>query len=186
MMVLPSGREGRRLALGLLIVAIGLFYAALVQPALDIYDEGRAELADRHEKIRRLEMLVAQLPELEARYAAGSEATTNGAFLVGSTDAAAGAELLDNVRTMLGLAGASFNSADTIPASAKGPMRQVGLRISAAGNLTALIQFLERAEQHRPALAIDNLDIRGVAKGGSDPAASLEISMDVFGLHRGS
>ena len=66
---LPSGRQGRILAVGLLVLAAVVVWLGLAAPLMDFYDVQAAKLAQRAALAQRMAMLAAELPDLRTRAA---------------------------------------------------------------------------------------------------------------------
>jgi hypothetical protein len=66
---LPTGRQGRLLALLLLLVALGGIYLFAVAPLLDVYAERTAVMENRRMLVPRLNAAADELPGLLARVA---------------------------------------------------------------------------------------------------------------------
>lgn len=179
---LPVGREGRILAVGILVLLVALTYWVVVEPLVGWYAARGEEIERQRALIGRLERAIAEQPQLEARLAAmrASGATVD-ALLKGDSDAVAGAELLATLKGMVAQSGGTLTSAENLPAEARGPFRQVGVRAAVTADLAALATLLQTIEEARPPLLIDNLQIRGES-GQATATAKLTIGFDAYGL----
>ena len=167
---LPSGRQGRVLALGLLVLAAIVLWLGMAAPLMDLYDAETAKLAQRSALAARMTVLAAELPELQTR-AAAVPANNGTATFDGATDA---------------LAGATLSSTETLTAEPAGPYRRIGVKLSISAPLPVLAQLLAQIEQSRPPMLIDDLQIHGspiVLPGVT--ASALDVGFTVYGFRSG-
>ena len=102
---MPTGWQGRLLALFLFIVALGGIYLLVAAPLLDLYAEREKTSEDRRMLLSRLKATTAEVPALRARVAEAREASTNMVALEGASDAIASANLQSRVAEHAAAAG---------------------------------------------------------------------------------
>ena len=182
---LPSGRQGRVLALGRLVLAAIVLWLGVAAPLSDLYDAQSAKLAQRTALAARMAGLAAELPELQIR-AAAVPANNGAATFEGATDALAGATLQSQLQSLAGTAGATLSSTETLTAEPAGPYRRIGVKLSISAPLPVLVQLLAQIEQSRPPMLIDDLQIHGspiVLPGVT--ASALDVGFTVYGFRSG-
>jgi len=184
---MPTGWQGRLLALSLLFVALSGVYLVAVSPLLDLYAERAAVLENRRMLLPRLRATADELPALTARVeqlraAAGTRKIT----LEGASDALAAAALQSRIEEFASSAGATIGSTESLPAEARSGYRRIGLRYVLSGPYEALVKFLAKLEAATPPLVIDNLHIHGVLRRPGTPASTgLDAGLDVYGYRGG-
>lgn len=183
---LPTGRQGRLLALGLVLLAAILLWLAAAQPLLDLYADQSAKLAQRAALADRMTLLAAEVPALQER-AASVPANNGEATFQGATDALAGASLQSLLQSLAGSAGATLSSMETLPADQAGPYRRIGVKLSISAPLSVLVQLMAQIEQARPPMLLDDLQIHGspILLPGARSAA-LDAGFTVYGFRSGA
>jgi len=183
---LPTGREGRILALGLVVLAAIVLWLGIAIPLMDYYDARAAKLAQQAALAARMTALAAELPALQAR-AAAVPANNGDATFAGATDALAGATLQAQLQSFASTAGASLTSLETLSAEQAGPYRRIGVKLSINAPLPVLVQLIAQIEQARPPMLLDDLQIHGspIQLPGAQSTA-LDISFTVYGFRSGS
>lgn len=183
---LPTGRQGRLLALGLVLLTAILLWLGAAQPLLDLYAARGAKLAQRAALADRMAMLAAEVPALQAR-AASVPANNGEATFQGATDALAGASLQSLLQSLAGAAGATLSSMETLAADQAGPYRRIGVKLSISAPLPVLVQLMAQIEQARPPMLIDDLQIHGspIMLPGAQSAA-LDAGFTVYGFRSGT
>ncbi len=162
-LVLPTGRSGRMLALGLTGLALLLLWLAIGSPLRDLYGERAQALAGREAVAAHMKRLSERLPALRAQAQAASVRSGPAALIEGASDAIAGAALQEQVQQMASSLGATLSSSETLaatPASA-GPYRRVGVRLAVTAPFEVMVRLIEAIEQASPAMLIDDLQLHG-------------------------
>lgn len=160
MVVHSTGRAGPWLALMLLGVVVLVGWLALASPLLAWHAERATVVADRTVLAQRLERMAATLPALRLAVQATDVNGNASALLAGTTDAIAGAALQGLVQEMALQAGATLTSVETLPASAVGLYRRIGLRLSLNVSWPVLIALLQAMAQARPRIIIDDMELQ--------------------------
>jgi general secretion pathway protein M len=181
---LPTGYQGRLLALLLLLVTLGGFYLLVAVPILDFYAARAAVIENRRMLVPRLKAAADELPGLRARVAdLRATAGTHKVTLEGSSDAIASANLQSRIAELATSVGVTIGSTESLPVEVRGGYRRIGLRYTLSGPYETLVKFLARLEAATPPLVIENLHIHGVLRRPGTPAASaLDAGLDVFGF----
>jgi general secretion pathway protein M len=184
---MPTGRQGRIIALGLVFIALAGVYLLVVSPLLDFYADRAAVIENRRILLPRLSAAADELPGLRAqveqlRAAAGTRKLT----LEGTSDAIAAAALQSRIEELATSVGATIGSTESLPAEARSGYRRIGLRYVLSGPYETLVRFLAKLEAATPPLVIDNLHIHGVLRRPGTPAAAgLDAGLDVYGYRDG-
>jgi general secretion pathway protein M len=155
---LPTGRNGRLLALALVLVAAAVLWAGVAAPLTDLYAAQAERLAQRQALLQRMQVLAGDLPRLRDQASHVDE--TAEPTIGGASDALAAAKLQDLVQDAATNAGTALSSVETLPAEPAGGYRRLALRISFDADLEVLATVMQNIEQSRPPLLIDDLQIR--------------------------
>ncbi len=185
---LPTGRPGRLLAAGLLLLLLVAGWELVGSPLCDWYD-GRAEaLAGRQALSVRMQALAARLPALRRAAEAGAGRSGPGVLIEGGSDAIAGAALQGQVQQMAATLGASLSSSETLPGAAAGPSgsgyRRVAVRISVTAPFEVMVRLVAAIERATPVMLIDDFELHG-SRIQLMQNAPLEASLTVLSFRRG-
>jgi Tfp pilus assembly protein PilO len=181
---LPTGHQGRLLALLLLLVVLGAVYLVVAAPLLELYGGRAALIEDRRMLVPRLKAAADELPELRARVAdLRTTAGTAKVTLEGSSDAIASANLQSHIAELAASVGVTVGSTESLPVETRGGYRRIGLRYTLSGPYETLLTFVAKLEAATPPLVVENLHIHGVLRRPGTPAASaLDAGLDVYGF----
>ena len=189
--VLPEGRRGQWLAVGLVVVLAAFLWLGVAAPLVDWYDARQAELASRHALLDHMAARVRELPVLR-RLAAASHAAAgpDATLLTGDSDAMAAAALQGVIQDMATTAGATLSSEEVLPAVQQGGFRQIGLRISLTARWPVLVQLLQEIDASDLRLLVDDLEFHAVddasGEGGSSANPPLASSFVVMAFRAGT
>ena len=181
---LPTGHQGRLLALLLLLVVLGAVYLVVAAPLLELYAGREAVVENKGMLVPRLRAAAEELPELRARIAqlratAGARKVT----LDGSSDAIAAANLQSHIEELAASVGVTIGSTESLPVEVRGGYRAIGLRYTLSGPYESLVKLIAKLEAATPPLVIDTLHIHGVLRRPGTPAAgALDAGLDVYGF----
>lgn len=181
---LPEGLRGKLLAVALLITVITAFWAGIAVPLTEWYGT-RADRLDQQARLaRRMEQIVADLPELRRR-ASTAEAAAPVAVLEGASDSVAGAALQQRLQQIGTDAGAQLASIEVLPGEPVGAYRRIGVRVSVTGTWPVVVKLLDAITASSPPLLVNDLQIESsrAIMGFAEP--SLSTSMVVFGFRAG-
>jgi general secretion pathway protein M len=184
---LPTGKPGRALALSILCVIIGLIYAGVIAPLVDLYRGGEVTLADRQLLVPKLEQLAAEVPALRARLAALQAAGAgHEVVLDGATDALAAANLQSRLEQLAAANGVTIASTEAVVTEDRGPYRRIGLRLAVNGQYEAIIKLLAAVEEASPPMVPGNLQIHGLFRAIEIRTGyPLETRFEVYGFRIG-
>jgi general secretion pathway protein M len=181
---LPTGHQGRLLALLLLLVVLGAMYLVVAAPLLELYAGRAALVEDSRMLVPRLNAAAEELPELRAQVAdlratAGARKVT----LEGSSDAIASANLQSHIAEFATSVGVTIGSTESLPVEVRGGYRRIGLRYTLSGPYETLLKLIAKLEAATPPLVIENLHIHGVLRRPGTPmAGALDAGLDVYGF----
>ncbi|WP_428390403.1 type II secretion system protein GspM [Lichenicoccus sp.] len=183
---LPTGRNGRLLAVLIALLVLAVLWLAIALPLLDWHATRAEALAERRALADRMTLLVARLPAMQARAQAlrapGRAGAT--ALIAGNSDAVASAEIQEKVASLASSLGLSLASTETLAAASEGSYRRVGVRVSMDAGFEVVVRLLGAIEAARPSLLIDDLQIHGTRLLGQTGAAPLNVAFTVIGYRR--
>lgn len=181
---LPTGWQGRTLAVFLLLVALTSVYLVVAAPLLDLYAEREARAESRRSLLAKLDTIAAELPALHARVGALRTAMdSHKLMLEGASDAIASAALEGDIEKFAAAAGARVGSTEILPVQTQGHYHRVGLRLLISGPYESLMKLLAKIETATPPLVIDDLQIRSLLRRvGAPTAPGLDASLEVYGF----
>lgn len=182
--ILPTGWQGRLLALTLLFATFAAAYFLLVAPWYYLYSVREARIARERTLLVKLNAVADELPRLHASAAKLRSAVDSDKLTFeGASDSIASAALQMRVEQSAGAAGVTVGSSEIIPARARGSYHRIGLRLLLSGSYENLIRLLVRLEAATPSLVIDDLQIRGLQRRlGIGGALPLDVSLEVSGF----
>lgn len=183
---LPTGRNGRILAVLIALLALALVWLAVAAPLIGWHDDRQEALEQRQALAVRMAMLVQRLPALrtQAQAMAASGQAGAGALIPGNSDAVASAAIQEKVAAMAGSMGLSLSSTETLAATREGSYRRVGVRVSLDAAFPVVVHLLQSIETAQPSLLVNDLQIHGTRLLGQSDAAPLNVAFTVIGFRR--
>lgn len=179
---LPTGREGRVIAVGIAVVIPLVLWFGVGAPLAGWYAQRAASLAERQELARHLEQLVATIPDLQRRAAQEQSGEGTDWLLAGNTDAIAAAALQEKVQAMAGATGATIASVEILPVQELGSYRRIGLRVAVyARAWSGLAGLLQRLEQDMPKMLIAELEIRALPSRNANSDTPTSAIVTILG-----
>lgn len=181
---LPTGWQGRVLALLMLLVALTTVYLVVAAPLLDIYRGRAAHTASQRALVVKLGAIAAELPVLRARVedlrvAADSHKLT----LDGASDAIASAALQGHIEQFAAASGVTVGSTEILPIDTQGEYHRVGLRMLISGSYESMMKLLATIEMATPPLVVDGLQIHSLMRrAGASTTFGLDASLEVSGF----
>ena len=159
-------------------------------PARDWYAARQMRLETARRMLAHERDLVATLPALKARVAAGRRHGSGGAsaattLLPGASDAVAAAALQGDLQGLAQQSGVSLNSAETVASQAHGALRRIPLRVRMTTSYRDLVGLLGRIAGSRPLMLVDQLEIHATSlpeSGSPDAALPLSAEITVAGF----
>ena len=183
---LPTGRNGRILAVLITLLALALVWRAVAVPLIGWHDDRREALEQRQALADRMAALVQRLPMLrrQAQAIAASGQATAGALIEGNSDAVASAAIQEKVAAMAASLGLSLSSTETLAATREGAYRRVGVRVSLDAAFPVVVHLLQSIETAQPSLLVNDLQIHGTRLLGQSDSAPLNVAFTVLGFRR--
>lgn len=172
-------RHGRRLALGLLVLAIIAIVgpvAFLVWSVNRYYDN---ELSSKQERIARYQRIAATRADVAKQLDAMRSKEPRKAFLRSGATALSAAEAQEAVRSIIESNGGKLITMQAPSSREDGRYRQITVNVQLTANVQALRRILHTIETNTPALFVDNLMIRSQVSGQHRPAPGQEPEMFV-------
>jgi general secretion pathway protein M len=180
---LPTGRQGRLLALVLLLIALGGIYVLAAAPLLDVYAELDKALENRRMLMPRLAAAGTDVPALRARITElRAAASTHAVALEGASDAIASANLQSRIQELASSADVTIRTTESLPAELRGDYHRIGLRLVLTATYDNFLSLLAKLETAMPPLVIDNLRVRGLLTRSGGAAARVSVGLDVYGF----
>lgn len=145
----------------LLIVFLAAAYTFLLEPVVVGYRETDRQIEEVREQLPRYQRLAAMRWTLEDQmHQSAAEASSEGYYLSGGTDALAAAGLQDQVNALVQGKGGSLRSIQPMPGIDEEGFRRITLRVQMTATNEALFEILYALEAGTPLLFIENLDIQ--------------------------
>lgn len=169
-----SARERKLAAVALLIGAVVLAEGLVIQPILTGFAEREAERASLQTQLAHAEQTIAALPRL--RRMARVETSQHRAFVIsGATPDAAGSALEDRLRADVEAVGGEYRGSDHDGSAFDLVHAHAVVRMP----IDKLSRWLERLENERPYLVVEQLAIGADAALASQKAETLDVKIDV-------
>lgn len=176
-----SARERKLVAVGLLLLAIGLVWLAVIAPILAGFEARAAERDQLRLLMARNERLLAALPQL--RRAAEQQRRTDGRYALAAPDAAQAREALKaRLSATLTSNGGQVTAVRDLEAEL--PAGSVGARADAVLTLSQLHESLRRLEIEEPYVVVEYLSVGADRAYVSGTAGPLDVRIEVSVPHR--
>jgi len=185
--------QSRAVALGILLILIGLLYLAVGQPLLGRYRMYQEAIDGALDHLAHYRGMIAARPALEARLAQLRQkqgATPD--YLHDATPALAAAELQEHVKRMIEEAGGKLVSTQSLPIQEEGRFLRITVKVQMSGDVDVARKVFYGLESGTPRLFLTELYMRGRARvrrvRGRDPVneGELDVRFDLYGyIHRG-
>jgi hypothetical protein len=184
-LTLPAGRQGRFLAIGLLLAAILVLWLGVASPVFDLYAERADELDSLRARVSRGAALIEALPALTREADTAARAPTQ-AVLQGNSDAIAGATLQEQVQGMAAGTNAQLTSIETLPGEQVGAYRRIGVRVELSAQLAVLTHLLAAVEQAQPSMLVDDIRLTATPVGPQNVQLPLDVAFTVYAFRIGT
>jgi general secretion pathway protein M len=183
---LPTGRNGRILAVLITLLALALVWRAVAAPLIGWHDDRQDALEQRQALADHMANLARQLPMLraQAQALAASGQASAGALIEGNSDAVASAAIQEKVAAMASGLGLSLSSTETLAATREGAYRRIGVRVSLDATFPVVVHLLQAIETAQPSLLVNDLQIHGTRLLGQSESAPLNVAFTVLGFRR--
>jgi general secretion pathway protein M len=184
---LPEGPTGQVLAVAAAAIMLAIFWLALLTPLLGWYGGQSSALAAAQLEAAHLQALQASLPELRRQAAArATEAPAADILLQGDSDAIAGANLQAALNSLAAQAGTTLDSTESVPASASGGLRRIGVTVSLNATWPALVAFLTAIDAASPRMIVDDLTVSADSAPDARQDVTLQASFTVAAFRAGA
>lgn len=180
-----SPERSRRLAIGLLVVAIVAAIAAVAVPVWlrhRHYDIAMQESLDKLDRYRRIS---STRPEVARQLEAMRGKESRKFFLRSGAAAFSAAEAQEAVRAIVEANGGRLITMQAPSSRDEGRYRQVTVNVQLTANIFALRKIISTIEGNTPFLFVDNMMIRSQVPASHKPAPGQEpdmfVTLDVTG-----
>lgn len=186
-MVLPTGRNGRVLALGLLLVLIGVVVAAIAVPAYLLHERYQTARSGAEERIDRYRKVASHRAEHQRALDVLKAREASRFFLKNSAPNLASAELTDMVRPMIESSGSRLTSVQPATVKEDSGFRLYTLNIGFSATPQALQKTLYTLETSIPYLFVENVSMRATVPRGykpppnQEPEVSVQMEVQAYG-----
>jgi hypothetical protein len=184
---LPTGRNGRALAIGLVFVTLAVAWLAVGSPLIGWYSARAAHLAERRLFAAHMTEIAAELPALQQQeHRLASSVPVRTVLLQGSTNAIAAATLQQTIQSLASGAGATISSTETLATQTSGHYRLIRLQVSLNGTWPVLVHLLQAITTAQPTMLVDDLRVTGPDLIGQAATAPLVASITVIAFRAGT
>jgi general secretion pathway protein M len=179
-----TGRPGQALAVGIGVLALGLIWFGVIDPAQSWFANRTERLDQRQALLHRMQQIAATLPALRAASAGAPERGDNGdaMTLPGTSDSVAAADLQERIQRMAATAGTSLTAVETLPVTTIGKWHKVALRISTSAPWPVLMDLLRSIDQSPTRILVDDVHFHSAAIVTRPVILPVQASMVVYGF----
>lgn len=178
--------KSRRLAVGLLALAILVLVAAIAIPVWIVNHRYAAALADLGDKLARYQRIAATRPEVAKSLEAVRAKDAKRFFLRSGAAALTAAEAQEAVRRLVEGGGGRLITMQAPTAKDEGRYRQVTANVQLTANVIALRRILHAIETNQPMLFVDNVMVRSQVpsnfRAGPGQEPEMFVQFDVYGF----
>ena len=175
-------------AVALLLGALLFLFIALIYPLISLQSDYRENLDRQRLKLRQAKQTLSLREPLNQRLESIKALSSSNETLLPTTTAAlASADLQTRIKQVVSEAGGELSSTQVIPEKNEEKVVRVGVKVRINANTPILRDVLYAFESGKPALFIDNLNIRPIRVAGNPkdngpgPEDKLSIDFDVIG-----
>jgi len=177
--------QSRRLAVGLLVLAVALAVAAVAIPVWIVNHRYDAALAELTDKLARYQRIAATRPEVARSLEAVRAKDAKRFFLRSGAAALTAAEAQEAVRRLVEGSGGRLITMQAPSAKEEGRYRQVTSNVQLTANVQALRRILHALENNQPYLFVDNVMVRSQVpssfRAGPGQEPEMFVQFDVYG-----
>lgn len=177
----------RALALGVLLILLGVLLGVIVAPVLVLHRHYDAAIADLSDKLTRYRRVAAQAPELRSALEAMKAKDGRRFYLRNTAVNLAGAELQESVKAAIENNGGRITTSQNTTTREDGRFRQIGVNVQFFATTPALQKILSALETQEPYLVIENIAVRplnafrGFKPGpGQEPELNLQLDVSAW------
>jgi hypothetical protein len=171
-----TDRERRVIALGLLILAIGLGWLLIIGPFVGGFVDRAAERRDESAAYQRNARLIASLPALRAAYEAQSRSASRFG-VTAPTQSLAVEALKERLARLSADQGFAIKAVDDLQADS--PTGWIRLRADMTATLTQLCETLRRLQSEDAYVDIDDLSISADRSFAAGKLMPLDIRLEL-------
>ena len=171
----------RAAALLILAALIGIVWLGPVNLYFDALGTTAQELAVRERTLQRYRELLGTGAPKERTADADSQAL----ILADLSESQAIAALQERLNSTAAATRVVVQGLQVLPPEPFSGSVKVGVRLRATTDIAGVNRLLYDIENARPALYSDNLQINAHALGGTNPAAALDVQIDVYAFKAG-
>ncbi len=179
MMPIANPAHGRRLAVGLLVVAVVAIAAAVAIPVWLLNHHYDTALADSLDKLQRYRRIAGTRPQVARQLEAMRARDTRRFFLRSGGAALSAAEAQETIRSLVEASGGHLITMQAPASKEEGRYRRVTVNVQLTANIFALRKILYAVETHTPYLFVDNLMVRTQVPSTYKPGPGTEPDMFV-------
>ena len=176
-----TARERRLVALGLLVLAIGLFWLVVVGPLVGGFFDRAQERRDLWAAHRRNERLITSLPALRATAEAQARLAPRFAMAAPS-EAAASEAFKDRLRHLATDEGFTIKAIEDVPA--EGPAGAVKVRADLTLTLNQLYETVRRLQSEDAYVVVDYLSVTADRSFAAGRLAPLDVRLELTSAWR--
>jgi general secretion pathway protein M len=178
----------RLLALGLLVLVIGLAWVLVAVPLTAAFDAQDSRIASATELLSRYEKALDDEPNLRAEIEALRKSDGSpDPFLKGESTQIIAAKLQNRIQTLVAGEAGDIRSIQVLPESEEDGFEKIGLRVTLTASIPTMQKVFYDIESSVPALFIDNLDVRTNIRRrrrNTESTNRVQIRFDVFGYRK--
>ncbi|NKB49820.1 MAG: hypothetical protein GKS02_10735 [Alphaproteobacteria bacterium] len=178
----------RLLAVGLLILAIGLAWVIFVSPLKASFDAQETRITRANELLARYERALADEPGLRAEIEQlRKNDGTPDPFLKGNSTQIIAADLQNQIQRLVAGEPGDIRSIQVLPETKEDGFEKIGLRVTLTAGIPSMQKIFYDIETSVPALFVDNLDVRTNVRRrrrNAEPTNRIQIRFDVFGYRK--
>ena len=179
MVPIANPAHGRRLAVGLLVVAVVAIAAAVAIPVWLLNHHYDTALADSLDKLQRYHRIAGTRPQVARQLEAMRARDTRKFFLRSGGAALSAAEAQETIRSLVEASGGHLITMQAPASKEEGRYRRVTVNVQLTANIFALRKILYAVETHTPYLFVDNLMVRTQVPSTYKPGPGTEPDMFV-------
>ncbi len=179
--ILPEGRLGQTLAIGMALAALLAVRFAIVAPAVDWYQLRQNQLSQQRQEIAHINAQLPLIPMYRHEIILlKTESNNRQVLLRGDTDIIAGANLLSEIMSLTNQADVNVVSTALLPAQPLGSLRCIAIEVNLTATWPELMNFLGLIDTGRPRMLLNNLTIENSgSSGNTSQAIVLQVSFSI-------
>jgi general secretion pathway protein M len=178
----------RLLALGLLVLVIGVAWLLVAVPLKAAFDTQETRVESATELLARYEKALGDEPNLLAEIESLRQSDGSpDPFLKGENTQIIAANLQNRIQTLVADEPGDIRSIQVLPESEEDGFEKIGLRVTLTAGIPTMQKVFYDIESSVPALFIDNLDVRTNIRRrrrNTESTNRVQIRFDVFGYRK--